>query len=48
LGDHIEYTLESELGNLFVIDNQMENQFDSGSTVSLTFRVRGMSLIPES
>ena len=24
LGDHIEYTLESELGNLFVIDNQME------------------------
>ena len=48
LGDHFEYTLESALGELFVIDNQMENQFDSGSTVSLTFRSRGLSLIPES
>jgi|TARA_B110000967_G_C18822707_1_gene529618 iron(III) transport system ATP-binding protein len=48
LGDHIEYTLESALGELFVIDNQMEKQFDSGSTVSLTFRTRGLSLIPES
>ena len=48
LGDHIEYTLESSLGELFVIDNQMEKQFDSGSTVSLTFRARGLSLIPES
>ena len=48
LGDHIEYTLESALGELFVIDNQMEKQFDSGSTVSLTFRARGLSLIPES
>ncbi len=46
LGDHSEYTLESALGDLFVIDNQMEKQFDSGSTVFLTFRVRGMSLIP--
>ena len=48
LGDHIEYSLESPLGELFVIDNQMEKQFDSGSTVSLSFRVRGLSLIPES
>ena len=48
LGDHFEYTLESALGELFVIDNQMEKQFDSGSKVSLTFRARGLSLIPES
>jgi len=48
LGDHIEYTLESALGELFVIDNQMEKQYDSGTEVSLTFRKRGLSLIPES
>jgi len=48
LGDHIEYTLESALGELFVIDNQMEKQYDSGTEVSLTFRARGLSLIPES
>ena len=24
LGDHLEYTIECELGNLFVIDNEIE------------------------
>ena len=48
LGDHIEYTLESTLGELFVIDNQMEKQFESGSAVSITFRTSGLSMIPES
>ena len=48
LGDHIEYTLASTLGELFVIDNQMEKQFESGSAVSITFRKHGLSLIPES
>ena len=48
LGDHIEYTLESTLGILFVIDNQMEKQFESGSAVSITFRTNGLSMIPES
>ena len=48
LGDHIEYTLESTLGELFVIDNQMEKQFESGSAVSITFRTNGLSMIPES
>ena len=48
LGDHIEYTLESTLGELFVIDNQIEKQFESGSAVSITFRTSGLSMIPES
>ena len=48
LGDHIEYTLESTLGELFVIDNQMEKQFEPGSMVSLIFRKHGLSIIPES
>jgi len=48
LGDHIEYTLESTLGELFVIDNQMEIQFESGSAVSIAFRTSGLSMIPES
>ena len=48
LGDHIEYTLESTLGELFVIDNQMEKQFESGSAVSITFHTSGLSMIPES
>ena len=48
LGDHVEYSVECALGELFVIDNQMETQFDSGTAVSLTFRARGLSLIPKS
>ena len=48
LGDHIEYSVESTLGELFLIDNQMEKQYDPGTEVSLTFRKRGLSLIPES
>ena len=28
LGDHVEYSVECALGELFVIDNQMETQFD--------------------
>ena len=48
LGDHVEYSVECALGELFVIDNQMETQFDSGTAVSLTFRARRLNLIPKS
>ncbi len=48
LGDHLEYTIECELGNLFVIDNEIENQHPSGAKVSITLRSYGVSLIPES
>jgi len=48
LGDHFEYTIECSLGELFVIDNQMEKQFHLGSSVSVTFLKRGLCIIPES
>ena len=48
LGDHLEYTVKSELGEFFVIDNQMQTQHPPGAQVSITFRSNGISLIPES
>ena len=48
LGDHIEYTVDSTIGELFVIDNQMESKPSSGPAVSITLRNQGVSLIPES
>ena len=48
LGDHIEYTVDSTIGELFVIDNQMESKPSSGAAVSITLRNQGVSLIPES
>ena len=48
LGDHLEYTVKCELGELFVIDNQIQTQHPSGANVSITFQSYGVSLIPES
>ena len=48
LGDHIEYTVDSTIGELFVIDYQMESKPSSGAAVSITLRNQGVSLIPES
>ena len=48
LGDHMEYTVDCALGELFVIDYQMETIQDSGSSVYITFLTRGVSLVPES
>ena len=48
LGDHLEYTIECELGDLFVIDNEIQTQHSAGAKVSMTFRSYGVSLIPES
>ena len=48
LGDHLEYTVKSELGEIFVIDNQIQNQHPTGAQVCITFRSYGISLIPES
>ena len=47
LGDHFEYTIECSLGELFVIDNQMENKMIPGSSVSVTFLKRGLCIIPD-
>ena len=48
LGGHIEYTVDCILGELFVIDNQMESKQNLDAAVSITLRKRGVSLIPES
>jgi len=48
LGGHIEYTVDCILGELFVIDNQMESKPSSGAAVSITLRNQGVTLIPES
>ena len=48
LGDHFEYTIESPLGELFVIDNLMQEEFNNGSLVYITFLKRGICIIPES
>ena len=48
LGGHIEYTVDCILGELFVIDNQMESKQNLDAAVSITLRTRGVSLIPES
>jgi len=48
LGGHIEYTVDCILGELFVIDNQMESKQNLDAAVSITLRTRGVSLILES
>jgi len=48
LGGHIEYTVDCILGELFVIDNQMESKQNLDAAVSITLRNQGVSLIPES
>ena len=48
LGGHIEYTVDCILGELFVIDNQVEIKQNLDAVVSITLRTQGVSLIPES
>ena len=48
LGDHFEYTIECKLGELFVIDYQMEEQMDIDSPISINFLNRGISIISNS
>ena len=38
LGGHIEYTVDCILGELFVIDNQMESKQNLDAAVSITLR----------
>jgi iron(III) transport system ATP-binding protein len=48
LGGHIEYTVDCILGELFVIDNQVEIKHNLDDAVFITLRTQGVSLIPES
>ena len=46
LGSHHEYTIETELGELFVIDTLMEEIHPENATISINFKKRGVSLVP--
>ena len=48
LGSHQEYTFQTELGEWFVIDTQMEEIHEENLSVSLDFKNRGVSIIPHS
>ncbi|MGL4496465.1 MAG: TOBE domain-containing protein, partial [Beijerinckiaceae bacterium] len=46
LGKHMEYTVQSPAGELFVIDKRVHQPIPVGTAVSVTFDTRGMTLIP--
>ncbi|MGK3115508.1 ABC transporter ATP-binding protein [Candidatus Pantoea formicae] len=45
LGDHIEYEVATELGSLFIVDAQMEQQLPLNSAVAIDFKPQGLALI---
>ncbi|WP_102227079.1 ABC transporter ATP-binding protein [Acidimangrovimonas sediminis] len=46
LGDHVEYEIESDLGQLFAIDHANATPYAVGSDLALTFRAAGLALLP--
>jgi iron(III) transport system ATP-binding protein len=47
LGSHMEYTLETPLGELFTIDPDTDEPFAAGAAAHLGFAVRGLALVRE-
>jgi iron(III) transport system ATP-binding protein len=45
LGNHVEYTIDSPVGELFMIDHQVDQLQPSGSKVTISFLRRGVSLV---
>ena len=45
LGDHVEYSLESELGPLFAVDHSGRPPLPSGTPVTIGFADRGLALL---
>ncbi len=45
LGDHVEYELDTDLGQIFAIDAESILPLPTGTAVSLGFRERGLALI---
>jgi iron(III) transport system ATP-binding protein len=45
LGKHVEYTLDSPLGTLFVVDPRFEERHAPGATVGITLAGRGVTLV---
>ncbi|MCY4442802.1 MAG: ABC transporter ATP-binding protein [Deltaproteobacteria bacterium] len=47
LGSHVEYTLDTALGEIFVADHQFDTLISPGSRVRIAFRDRGITLLEE-
>jgi iron(III) transport system ATP-binding protein len=45
LGTHIEYTVETQIGELFIVDHLVDDPFTPGSSVRVPMSKRGVSLI---
>ncbi|PNK70187.1 MULTISPECIES: ABC transporter ATP-binding protein [Pantoea] len=45
LGDHIEYEVNTPLGALFIVDNQMEQRLPLAANVNVDFKPQGLALI---
>ena len=48
LGSHQEYTIETDQGEWFVLDMEMNEIHEENKEVSLDFKSRGVSIIPHS
>ena len=46
LGSHQEYTIQTDQGEWFVLDTEMNEIHEEKSDVSLNFKNRGVSIIP--
>ena len=45
VGNHVEYTLETGLGEIFVADYQYDALIPAGTRVRIAFRDRGVTLL---
>ena len=45
LGSHLEYSVESPFGELFVIDHRVDAPLAQGVSVSILFAARGVTLV---
>ncbi|KKJ75623.1 sugar ABC transporter substrate-binding protein [Kiloniella litopenaei] len=45
LGNQMHYSVDSPLGELFVVDYRIDNAIKAGSDISITFATKGMALI---
>jgi iron(III) transport system ATP-binding protein len=46
LGTHMEYTVESPIGALFVVDREVSRPMPAGAEVSITLANHGVALVP--
>ena len=46
LGTHMEYTVESPIGSLFVVDREVSRPMPAGAEVSITLANHGVALVP--